>query len=63
MDKKVKSPKFKIGTIVYKNFLKTKTPYKVSKREWREDEHTWAYKVDQKWWSESSITKFKKPRK
>jgi hypothetical protein len=60
--RRVKAPKYRLGTLVMVREL----PWikgKVSKDEYREFNKSWYYRVNQKWWKESSLRKVPKRRR
>lgn len=56
--KRVKKAKYKIGDMVKFPWLKSDKKYPITKKKYRfAPQNTWVYKVNGKWWNESSIAK------
>ena len=56
--KLVKAPKYKMGDMVKFGWTKSDQKYKITKTQYRGPPmNTWVYKVNGKWWNESSVCK------
>ncbi len=60
----VKKPRFNIGDMVKFPWLKSDKKYPITKKSYRgPPQNTWVYKVNGKWWNETSIAKRRTKKK